>query len=667
MEPRIFKTQVLSVDTEGGIGKSLRIKLKFFLAHLPLRPLFFVFSVAYLMLAMNLPVSIYTGAGHDDALFWGNAYKIVNGNWLGTYNHLTLAKGPGFPLFLAANAVIGTPVTLLSALFYLFACGITANTLRGLGLNKYFVLTIFIVILFHPELFPTRITRDIIYPALSLITISGVIRLVFIRQQKDQRLLSMVPYGLVFGFFWVTREEGIWIVPSLLLLLFLKVLKLKKQNLPFKYVFYRFTLFLSVATIFVGSIALINYYEYGTFEVVDIKGKAFSQALKSLYSVDAGPDLPYLPVSFNKRKKIYRVSPTFSQLKDYFEDKGKGWTSPGCAIYPWTCGDYAGGWFIWALRDAVAIKGYYETPILAAEFYNNITKEIETACDTGLIMCKSNLVPFMPNVTIAQLKEFPRKIFNALKLAMVQFPVQLTGGLSWGPLDQLNRTRSFLGNPKTTLSQSEQKIELIGWFYSPSYDWINLICQNNGVQIKRNVERKGSPDIAEHFKDPNANFQRFLISIPSTEDCIISTDSLRKNELLVKTLLTKPRGAHKIGKNGTLYIDDIISPSNYPAQKLYLRCKRLLAKLYKVFIPILVILGALSFFICLLKVLIRKIPITDIFILCTVLWFLFFSRIFLLVLVDISSFPAINALYMSAAFPILCLAAFLSLQLIFET
>jgi hypothetical protein len=575
------KALLLYVITGGWLSEAIRIKLTICIDRLPLRPLFFIFSVAYLILAMNLPVSIYTGAGHDDALFWGNAYQIVSGNWLGAYNQMTLAKGPGFPLFLAANAVLGIPVTLLIALLYLFACWLIANTLRGLGLNKYLVLTLFVVILFHPALFPTRIIRDNIYPALSLIIISGVIRLVFAPQQHDRRLVSIVPYGLVFGFFWITREEGIWIVPGLLFLLFFKALQLKKQNLPIKDIFYRFTCFSLAATMFVSLIALINYHEYGKFEAVDFKGKAFSQAIKSLNSVDVGSDLPYLPVSFDKRQKIYKISPSFSQLKDYFEDKGKGWTSPGCAIYPWTCGDYAGGWFMWALRDAVASKGYYESPIRAAEFYNNITKEIETACDIGVIKCRSNPIPFMPNVTMTQLKELPGKTVHALKLAMVRLPVPATGGPSWEPLNQLQRTRLFLGSPRTTLAPSEQAV-------------------------------------------------------------------------------------FKVGENGILHVDQILHTNNYPAQDLPLKLKNLLATLYKFIIPILVILGAFMYFIYLIFTWIGKAPITDIFIVSTMMWCLFFSRILLIVLVDISSFPAIDMLYMSAGFPILCLAAFLSLQLIFS-
>ena len=320
--------------------------------------LFFLFSLAYLILAMHLPVYLITQAGHDDALFWGHAEQIINGDWLGNYNNLTLAKGAGFSLFLAMNAILGTPVTLLIALFYLLACGLLAKTLIALNINKQFVLFIFVIILFHPALFPNRIIRDTIYPALSLIVISGVIRLIFAPQPYDNTLTSVIPYGSALAWFWLTREEGIWIVPSIMILLILRVIQLKKQNLPLKPVFYRLGVFSVIAILWVSLVAMLNYYHYGKFETVDFTGSAYSNALKSLNSVDVGEDLPYIPVSSAKRQVIYNVSPSFRQLQDYFEDKGKNWMIPSCAIYPWTCGDYAGGWFDWALRDAVASQGY---------------------------------------------------------------------------------------------------------------------------------------------------------------------------------------------------------------------------------------------------------------------------------------------------------------------
>ncbi|MDD5410516.1 MAG: hypothetical protein PHF31_03745 [Methylobacter sp.] len=136
METEAVKKSLLSVATEGQLSRG-RIKLISLIDQLPLRVLFFIFSVAYLMLAMNSPVSIYASAGHDDSLFWGKAYQIVKWNWLGAYNQMALARGQGFPLFLAANAVLGISVTLLIALLHIFVYGMIANTLRGLGLNRY--------------------------------------------------------------------------------------------------------------------------------------------------------------------------------------------------------------------------------------------------------------------------------------------------------------------------------------------------------------------------------------------------------------------------------------------------------------------------------------------------------------------------------------------------
>jgi hypothetical protein len=98
---------------------------------------------------------------------------------------------------------------------------------------------------------------------------------------------------------------------------------------------------------------------------------------------------------------------------------------------------------------------------------------------------------------------------------------------------------------------------------------------------------------------------------------------------------------------------------------LPLKLKNSLANIYKLIIPVLVLLGAFAYLIYLISTWIRKVPISDIFMVSTMMWCLFFSRIFIIVLVDISSFPAISAGYMSAGFPILCLAAFLSLQLMF--
>jgi hypothetical protein len=492
-----------------------------------------------------------------------------------------------------------------------------------------------------------------------------VIRLAFTPQQKDIQLGSIITYGLLFGLFWITREEGFWIIPSLLLLVLLRVLQLKQQKLPIKKVSYRFAFFSLVAIAFVSLIGLTNYYKYEKFEVVDFKGAAYYQAIKSLNSVDVGEDLPYIPVSFAKRQAIYKVSPSFAQLKEFLEDKAKIEATASCALYSWTCGDYAGEFFVWVLRDAVANKGYYQTPVRAAEFYNNISKEIATACDNGVIKCKTNPIPFMPNIRLAQLQTMPEKISEAIKLAMVQFPIPATGGASEEPLDQLQRVRLFLGNPSTIFAPIEQRTVLSGWFYSPTPDWIVLNCTVNGSVVKKEIDRIDSPDIIKTVKNTTANHQGFLIDVSDYDNCSIAIDTSPSNTLPINSLLEQQETTLNFGEKGIFHIEHIYQSYIYNDKYAPSKLKKLLAKLYKSVMPIIVPLGAFIYLIYLILIVVKRIEITDVFIISTLMWCLFISRIFIMVLVDISSFPAINASYLSAAFPILCLAAFLSLQLIF--
>ncbi len=626
---------------------------------------FIVFSLGYLILAMHLPVAIKIFATHDDALFWDHAQQIIKGNWLGSYNNLTLAKGVGFPLFLAMNAVLGIPVTLLLALFYLFACGLLAKTLIALKINKYYVLFIFVIILFHPALFPIQIIRDNIYPALSLIVISGVIRAILAPQPYDNTLRSVIPYGVALAWFWLTREEGIWMVPSIIVLLTLKLMQLKKQNLTFKPVLYRLCCLSVIAIALVNLVAGINYAYYGKFEAVDFTGSAYAKALKSLNSVDVGEDLPYIPVSFTKRQVIYKVSPAFRELQDYFEDKGNTFKDYGCSIYKWTCGDYAGGWFAWALRDAVANQGFYDNPVHAEAFYNNITQEINEACKLGLIKCQSNYIPLMPNISVAQWKQFPSKVVSAFNVAMLQSPVAETGGASFEPVDQLQSVREFLGNPRTMRSVSEANINSVsGWLYSTNDHWISFNCWIKGKEKISALGRLASQDIVEHFKDPKADFQRFSITVKGDKNCSLFVDAAPLSQYPIKLLSP---GLIKLDFNGQtdlLYIESISNTRVNLVEKKAIDIKMTLATVYKKYMPYLVLLGGCVYLIYFLLWTVKRKSMTDVFFVSTMMWCLFLSRVVILILVDISSFPAIDPLYFSAAFPVLSLAAFCSLLLI---
>jgi hypothetical protein len=191
---------------------------------------------------------------------------------------------------------------------------------------------------------------------------------------------KMLFYGLIFGIFWCTREEGIWIIPSFLIILLSHAFLIYKNRPLFKIYLKSFSIFIFCAMAFIWLICTINYLKYGVFQVVDFKGNEYSKALSNIYGVSVGEEKPFLAVPLVKRELLYSVSPAFGELRSYFENEGLGWTAHGCSWYPDTCGDYATGWFNWALRSAVASKGYYKSADAANNYYKRLNDEIERAC-----------------------------------------------------------------------------------------------------------------------------------------------------------------------------------------------------------------------------------------------------------------------------------------------
>jgi hypothetical protein len=615
--------------------------------------------LVYLIIAMHIPVTVNIGAVHDDGLFYRLSKNIVSGQWLGEYNNLTLAKGSGFSIILAINAILGIPITLFLALVYASACYFLTSFCISQNMPKFLAFFMFILVLFHPAIFPLKIVRDNIYPALTLLSFIGIASIIFGNKQFNKTYVFFS--GLIFGLFLITREEWVWVIPGISILLLFGIYFHRKQ--PFlKSLLSRLGLFLLSGVLVVNIISIVNFSNYGIYKDVDFKEKEFQAVLKNLNSVEISHEIPFFPVPKERREVLYGISPSFSELKDFFESTGKGWTEYGCRFYPESCGDYAGGWFMWALRDAVASKGYYRSANEATAFYKKLNNEITSACKDNKIKCKKNIIPFMPNITGRQWMDFPKSFYKAINMSAWDYGYNIPSPPSADPQGNLFSYKILLGNPKSTPGYDVEKISrLNGWFYSPKHTWFFLHCDGNDGKKIIYPKRLKSPDIANYFKDPNANYQRFSFSIPN-EDCFISSEDKNSiDHLNLKDLSESNNFSLKV-KNETLYIDNysIINQQNvfkYPYSIL-----RSLLIFYEYIIPVISVIGLLFFTVSTFFIFFKKHVLNPLWILSASLWTLTISRMVLLVLIDISSFPTMTDYsYFLPIYPILVLAAFLSI------
>jgi hypothetical protein len=350
---------------------------------------------AYLLQAVFAP--------HDDNHFITLASHILNGDWLGPYDQYTqytLMKGVFYPLWISFSNVLGIPLLTGQHLLYSLACALFIISLSPYINNKWWLFVIYIFLLLNPHtMVVDRVFRMGIYPALTILVIASAFGL-YTRSiaDKGKPLLWAICLGLSLSAFWHTREEGIWIVPSMLVMLFFTLFRIfVDKEARLKKIAFLYSIPLLLLGLSSLSLATMNWNKYGVFTVLEINSSEFKSAYSGLLRIKTEKFIRYYPVLKEAREKAYEVSPAFAELKPFIEGKsGKQWQGRRP--------DIPAAFFIWVFRDAVQQAGYYNRykPDTADnikhtfEFYQRMGNEISDACDTGKLECTTLLSPFMP-------------------------------------------------------------------------------------------------------------------------------------------------------------------------------------------------------------------------------------------------------------------------------
>jgi hypothetical protein len=469
-------------------------------------------AVLYISFSLHLPLTLFASASHDDALFWALAESIASGRWLGNYDQLTLAKGPAFSIVLALNSWLGTPITLTLALTQLGCASVLMRELRAWGMPPALAFLTWIVLLFQPACLPTRVVRDHFYQSLTLLILAALLHLVR-SSPRGGRIAASALFGVAFGVFWMTREEGLWVFPGALCLLTWALWVQRRDRDALKALGARLATLTGAALFTMGAVSTVNLLKYGAFTVVDFKRTPFVSALKMLNGVQTPTTLDYVPVSREQRALAYEVSPAFRELQDYFErGGGLNWIDGSCGIAPQSCGEIAGGWFMWALRDAAASKGHFISPSHADSYFRQVADEINSACRDGRLTCASHNVPFLPRMTGGAWDRLGGSIRSAFLLThYATVSVPSTEGLSQGPEGRFLAFRAFLGEPRTTPMVST--VQMVGWLVAPQDRWLEVVCKQGGQETVTPIPRRPSPDLVAGLPDPTATHNRFDIDL----------------------------------------------------------------------------------------------------------------------------------------------------------
>ena len=365
-----------------------------------------VLVAAKLWLSGDMHMTIYADARHDDALFISQGHLIADGDWLGQLDDLTLSKGPSYSVFIALVQLSRIPLLDAQAIFHALACILFILALRPFVGSPGIRLLLLAVLLFDPHPFSSetgeRALRSSIQPALTLLTLAGAIGM-SARLARPPR--SLLPWSILGGLnlaaFWFSREEGIWIGPTLALITATALWQIWRGNslgriartacllLPF-------VLWLSTLWILRG----VNHHYYNAWISVDVKDGGFPNAYGALTRITPATIISGVPVMKETRLRAYAASPAFAELQPVLEGKlGETWAArgwEGLETHPSARKEMRGGWFQWALREAALERGYYRDAGATSRYWQRVADEINLACDTGQLAAGPSHSGFFP-------------------------------------------------------------------------------------------------------------------------------------------------------------------------------------------------------------------------------------------------------------------------------
>lgn len=355
-------------------------------------PCMAVIALISLWLRMAFPILGQGWASYDDLLFVRQAAEIGMGNWLGTYSNLTLSKGIGFSLFMLVNHATGLPLKFSEHALYLAVALYFSVTIAQLYRSRPAALVCFFLLAFFPTAWVAgaggRVVREGLYISQALLLLTLGIRCWVlpkaesVAHQLRIQWRTLVALGLVAGWFWITREEGVWLVPSMLLLMAYWLLCQVNWRAQWRAVLAFLALPLLAASLVVLTINSVNYAVYGTFRNNDFRSSDFQAGYGALTRIRHDNWQRYVLFPKDARERAYEMSAAARELKPYFEGAGgEGWRAAGCnQTHTSPCPEILSGWFMWAVRDSVSQAGHYNSAYDARAFYRRLSAEIEAGC-----------------------------------------------------------------------------------------------------------------------------------------------------------------------------------------------------------------------------------------------------------------------------------------------
>lgn len=640
----------------------------------------FVFAVAVLklVLAAPMPVQARPDDSLDDMLFLELAQYIAQGDWLGPFSERTLAKGPIYPIFVGFNILSGFPLKLTEQVFYLLASYFFASSVGKAAGRRWVTIVLFAALAFNPAATMAEVAyvlREGIYPALTLLVFGCSVRMMLALKtgRPGRPILWGACLGLSLGITWLTREEGIWLIPAVAVFImpFLAFRRAppEKEDLHASAAAASGSAIVAFVAV-LGGVAAINWAAYGVFATNDYRSGPFAAAFGALQRIAQDRWISHVPLPNSALRQAYEASPAFRSIWPAFEQE-KAFRDASCRVYPDNCGEIAGGWMSWALRMAAARTGYYRDAGTAHDYWERVATEINGACDAGRLKCDAPGSSLAPPVSRWPLERLPASFLQGAVTLVTMRDISPQPRPSLGNPVFVREIESVVNQGTTPVQSGMAEVWAWGWIL-PRVESAStfLVLSGDGTSRAITPQWHPSPDLAA-IHGPSAGEARFLLQGFCLTPCRLRIEeggTLRHDVALQAQI--RPRIVDQ-NSSGTLAFDRVLTSleatgTGAAAREIKIRILKWVGRGYSLALPVLTPVAVMAF--AAGVVFGRKDGhARNLLVLLTALVLAVVTRLAVLTVVHETSFPALYCLYLAAAYPLLIAFVCVSIYLGFDT
>ncbi len=325
---------------------------------------------------------------HDHQRYAEMAAALIRGEWLGDYDHMTLIREPSYPIWIAAVHATGIPMRWAAEILLVAASVLFAMALRRSGLPWAPALACLGLLVFQPH--SLLVNRELLaagfYLPVMLAAISGL--LLCVRSELTRwRWRHAAWAGLALGVLWTTRPEKPLVAGLLIAGMGFDWVARRARGSSWREAARASGMPVAIGILGIGLIttmlAGLNARHYGLFRTSDLSAPGFAAANSALQRIDHASPRRFVLVPREVRRHAYAVSPAFGELRSHLETQGWG-RAVSCRVVQ-VCDDYAGAWFMWTMREAAAKAGRMGSAPEADAFFQRIADEIGAARARGAL------------------------------------------------------------------------------------------------------------------------------------------------------------------------------------------------------------------------------------------------------------------------------------------